>query len=315
MYLLYLDASGNPELSDTNSKHYVLRGVCMKESSWFTLDRRLRGLNKRYQYFEHEFELHVKQFACTIKEQQQVTNFESLSWSDRWDQVESIRDMKLAAEKDPKARQARKDRYAETANFIHLSRAERSALLEEAVQILATHTGIKLFAEAISKSTPSITSGRVKPTLQAFEQVASRFDAYLSAIGERRTRANPRARIDYGLLILDHDKSTERTIESTFKKFREQGHSFGSLRNVIDVPFFASSEKVSGLQIVDVASYVIRRYLDTGAVPGSHEERLFQSIFPQFDRDNTGRLHGLRHYTSSGSCSCLICRERGHSAP
>ena len=77
--------------------------------------------------------------------------------------------------------------------------------------------------------------------------------------------------------------------------------------------FFASSAKVGGLQIVDVAAYIVRRYLDTGAVPGSHEERLFRSIFPKFDRDGIGKLHGLRHYVVAGPCNFLICTKRGHS--
>jgi hypothetical protein len=124
---------------------------------------------------------------------------------------------------------------------------------------------------------------------------------------------SPRRSIDYGLLILDQDVATEATIDALFRHFREHGHSFGQLTHVIDVPFFASSGKVGGLQLVDVCSYVVRRYLDTGARPGSHEERQFQKLFPRFDRDTSGKLHGLRHYVRAGDCRCLICQERGHA--
>ncbi len=85
------------------------------------------------------------------------------------------------------------------------------------------------------------------------------------------------------------------------------------MTHVIDVPFFASSAKVGGLQLADVAAYVVRRYVDRGAILGSHEERHFTKIFQRFDRDTLGHLHGLRHYVPANSCICLICSERGHA--
>lgn len=119
--------------------------------------------------------------------------------------------------------------------------------------------------------------------------------------------------INRGLLILDQDASTQSVVEPLFRRFREHGHPFGEMTHVIDVPFFGSSAKVGGLQLADVAAYVLRRYLDKGAVPGSHEERNFMQLFQRFDRDNYGKLHGLRHYVPPTSCNCVICRERGHS--
>jgi hypothetical protein len=47
-------------------------------------------------------------------------------------------------------------------------------------------------------------------------------------------------------------------------------------------------------------------------VAGSHEERNFNRIVHRFDRGSDGRLHGLRHYVQSGTCSCVICQLRGH---
>jgi len=129
-----------------------------------------------------------------------------------------------------------------------------------------------------------------------------------------KLQRSPRRAIDYGLLILDQDASTEGTIEGLFRRFREHGHPFGNMTHVIDVPFFASSAKVGGLQIADVASYIVRRYVDTGALPGSFEERNFQKLYPRFDRDSYGKLHGMRHYIPPNTCRCMICVERGHSA-
>lgn len=313
MYLLYLDASGTPDVGDPMSTHYVLAGLCMRDGSWFGLDKRLRKLKARYQFSGLEFELHVKQFAVTISEQDEIPDFDQLSWTDRRSQVLAIRRRKLDAETDSKKRELRRSKYRETLPFIHLSRRERSELLEEAVALIATHNGIRLFGEAINKRHPLMLDGTHSPTRQAFEQVVSRFDTFLKKKDSWKLQANPRRMIDYGLLILDQDPSTEARIDRLFQSFRQDGHSFGRLDHVIDVPFFASSAKVSGLQIADVCAYVIRRYLETGAKLGSHEERQFMSLFPRFDRDNYGKLHGLRHYVAAGTCHCVICRERGHA--
>src|SRR3974390_3189165 len=48
MYLLYVDASGAADLSDVNTRHYVLVGLCVHEGTWFALDKRLNGLTSAY---------------------------------------------------------------------------------------------------------------------------------------------------------------------------------------------------------------------------------------------------------------------------
>jgi hypothetical protein len=156
-------------------------------------------------------------------------------------------------------------------------------------------------------------SGTTDLREQAFTQVIARFDTFLQKKASWKLQKTPRARVDNGLLMHDQDQSTQSVVEPLFKKFRQKGHEFGRIKHVIDVPFFGSSAKVGGLQLADVAAYVLRRYLDRGALARSHEERHFMQIFQKFDRDKFGKLHGLRHYVPAASCHCLICRERGHS--
>lgn len=318
MYLLYLDASGTPELQDRNSKHYVLLGLCMHEKSWFGLDKRLQSVKQRYCFpgqNPEEFEIHVKQFACTINEQNLIPNFESLSWTDRRQRVLEEQNKKIDAEPTSDKKRARRDKYKGTAPFVHLSRRERSQLLEDAIDIIAGYDGkIRLFAEAIDKSHPNVVAGEIDPCEQAFTQVVSRFDRFLQKKDRWKLAGSPRRSIDYGLLMLDQDESTQSTVEPLFRRFRQQGHPFGQMTHVIDVPFFGSSTKVGGLQLADVAAYVVRRYLDKGATLESHEERHFRQLFPLFDRDSFGKLHGIRHYVVANLCECLVCRERGHSA-
>jgi hypothetical protein len=312
MFLLYLDASGTPEQQDVNTRHYVYVGLCMHEGSWFGLDRRLQVLEAKYAYPSTAFELHVKQFAITIKEQDSIPHFEEMSRADRREKVLEIRHQLIAAETTPDDRRKRRDRYKETDPFIHLSRRERSQMLEDAVDVIAGHEKVKLFGEAIDKRHPTVVGKGVDPVCQAFTQVVARFDKYLQMRHSWQLQAASRPPINKGLLILDKDESTEATLHNTFKGFRRHGHALGEMRHVIDVPFFAPSDRVGGLQFADVCAYVVRRYLDTGAREGSHEERQFLKLFQRFDRDRYGRLHGLRHYTPTGTCRCRICLERGH---
>lgn len=314
MYLLYVDASGTAELSDVNTRHYVLVGLCVHEGTWFALDKRLNGLKSSFCEYGREFELHAKQFTCSIKEQDEIPNFADMSWTDRRARVMAIRKAKIDAETMAPAKKKRMERFKSTEPFVHLSRLERSRLLEKALDLVGAHEGIRLFGEAVSKVHPGVITGNIDPVSQAFEQVVSRFDAYLKRRDDWKLQRSPRRSIDNGLLVLDQDYSTEATIFKQFRGYRRDGHPWGKMRHVIDVPFFASSEHVCGLQLVDICAYAVRRYLDTNAVSGSHEERNFQRIYHKFDRDNLGKLHGLRHYVSAGSCNCQICQERGHGA-
>jgi hypothetical protein len=315
MYLLYIDASGSADLSDVNTRHYVLIGLCVHEGTWFALDKRLNGLKAGYCQHGEEFELHAAQFACTIKEQDEIPGFADMSRTDRRARVEALRQSKIAAETSPTAKKRRADVYKRTEPFIHLTRQERSRLLEDALELVGAHKGISLFGEAISKSHPGVLDGNIDPVYQSFEQVVSRFDAFLKRHDDWKLQKSPRRTIDNGLLVLDRDYATEASLADQFKDYRKSGHPWGKMRHVIDIPFFTSSERVCGLQLVDICAFAVRRYLDTKAVPGSHEERNFQRIYHRFDRNNVGKLHGLRHYVPAGTCNCLICQDRGHAPP
>jgi hypothetical protein len=117
MFLLYLDASGTPDPKDVNTKHYVLVGLCMHESTWFGLDKRIQVLKRKYCFPGEDperFEIHVKQFAVSCKEQEDIGGFDGLSWTDRRSQVRILRDGKLKAEKDPDKHEKRRKQYRET---------------------------------------------------------------------------------------------------------------------------------------------------------------------------------------------------------
>ena len=98
MYVLYLDASGTPDLQDS-SKHYVLVGLCMHEGSWFGLDRRLQELKRNYCLEgtdPDQLEIHVKEFAGTINEQDEISNFEQMPRRERRARVLELQEKRFS---------------------------------------------------------------------------------------------------------------------------------------------------------------------------------------------------------------------------
>jgi len=314
MFLLYADASGTPELQDA-SRHYVLLGVCVNEGAWFGLNTRIQRLKAHYCPPGHDFELHATQFAIQIREQEQIPNFADMSWTDRRNRVHLIYQARIDAAGNATEKARLRAKYRGVAPYIHLTRQERSQLLTDTLELVAGHEGIRLFAEAVSKSHPAVVAGQISPVRQAFAQVVSRFDAFLQQRYRWKLQRSDRPNIDNGLLILDQDYNTEATVQQQFDGFRQHGHPWGDMRHVIDVPFYASSDRLAGLQIADICAYAVRRYLDRGAIAGSHEEHNFRRIFHRFDQDSYGRLHGLRHFVQPETCNCLICQQRGHAFP
>jgi uncharacterized protein DUF3800 len=312
MFLLYLDASGSPGVKDA-TKNYALVGTAVHENTWFALNKRLTGLKKKYAFPGEDFELHALAFNSAIREQNEILDFDQQNYADRRRNVEVLRAQRLARASDPKKRRRLKSEFARSRPFVHLTRSERSKLYEDSLDLIGGHKGLVLFGEAIEKKHPGVLAGNVDCVRQAFEQVITRFDAYLKRkVSWRALSAPKRVRGDKGLIVMDHDLEKEKDIEKQFANYQQQGHPWGQLEYVIDTPFFVSSEKFPGVQIVDVCAYALRRYLDKGGLVGSHEEKQFMRIFHLFDRAQ-GKLHGLRHYTQGGTCGCLVCKERGHS--
>ncbi len=138
------------------------------------------------------------------------------------------------------------------------------------------------------------------PVEYAFEQLCSRFDQFLS----RQKRDGQAQR---GLMILD--RSTRETrLQELATTFRRDGHSWGKLRNIVDVPFFVDSRASRAIQYADLVTYAMWRKFERG------EPALFDVIADKFDSSG-GIVHGLLHerYAESG-CDCPYCNSRRRSA-
>lgn len=303
MYILYLDASGVPERNQPANSHYVLLGLAVHVGTWFRLTKEIRAVKRKYVLGDvDEFELHAGWMIRPIPGQS-IAGFDDLDYLARRDAVLAERE-RIQREVWPALSKAqlKKERRAfrETESYVHLTWTERATLVDEALTAVGSYQvrnhrhPIALFAEAINKE--HLPAG-ADPVDQAFTQVVTRFERFLKnqGVGGRGV---------WGLLVSDEDQHRAKMLARLLRRFQSEGTRWGEIDQVIETPFFLDSGSNSGVQVVDLCAYAVRRYLEKG------EEDRFRRIFRRFYRTSTG-LHGLRHYTKRG-CPCLICRERGH---
>ncbi len=130
----------------------------------------------------------------------------------------------------------------------------------------------------------------------AFEQICARFDAFLKR--EFRQGNNQR-----GLMILD--RSTRETrLQTLATEFRNDGHRYGVLRNLADVPMFVDSDATRLIQFADLVSYALWRKFE------KHDNEFYDVISDSFDQEG-GIVHGLMHKTENRKdCDCPYCKTR-----
>ncbi len=83
------------------------------------------------------------------------------------------------------------------------------------------------------------------------------------------------------------------------KYFHSHGTLWTKIQRIIETPLFVNSELTGLVQIADLCSYSLRRYLE------NEETKLFDRIFERADRRNNVVV-GIRHF-STQSCECTIC--------
>ncbi len=303
MYLLYLDASGTPEIKDPNCSTYVLSGLCVHESVWPHLEQQVALLRNRYSLHNCSFELHAKDICAQLREQEKIPGFEELSWSDRRMAYEQAVEQAIQAA-PPERRSEIKLKKRATIPIAHLSRKERSQLYEEVLDLVGNVKDLVIFSEAIDKRFLLSRLGRTDAVRDAFLQVVTRFDAFLR-------RQNRRGRPNKGMIIFDDERTYKDILHKEFTQYRQVGHAWGKLEHVIEQPFFVDSAAVNAVQLIDICAYAIRRHIERAELQNPHEINNFKRLHAKFDRDGK-RLHGIRHFCSPGSCRCLVCQERGH---
>lgn len=300
MYLCYIDESGTPEVPG-NTSHFVLAGLALPIWRWNDADRQISAIMSRYDLADAE--LHTAWLLRPYLEQRQIPGFDHMGRPARRSAVERARNthlLKLQQTNRHKAYQQARKNYNHTKDYIHLTYDERVKVLHEVADCVASWGYARLFAECINKLhfDPRRTARTIEE--QAFEQVVSRFERYLT-----NTSAGAPEKV-YGLLIHDNNQTVERKHTRLMRHFHVHGTPWTPLDHIIETPLFVNSSLTSMVQMADLCAYALRRFVE------NQETALFDRIFQRADRAGVsssrpeGYTVGIRHFAGL-ACRCQIC--------
>lgn len=161
----------------------------------------------------------------------------------------------------------------------------------------ANDPGVVLFAAAIEKSDQVYGEAAVE---RATEELCRRFDIFLM---RRHHEFDDTQR---GLLVFAEGRFDKRA-KVWVRRFRELGTQWGILRNLCDIPYFASTKETRLLQVGDLVAHAVYLLYER------RDPALISAFLNRFDRQN-GVLHGLVHVRQPGAgvCDCPACYSRAN---
>lgn len=292
MFLCYLDESGTPQIPG-NTSHYILAGLSISASQWKACDREIIQLKKKYQL--QDSEIHTAWIWRPYLEQRRIPKFESLDYDTRRKEVLRYRHKHLLTIQKSNRKSCRqiKKNYRKSEPYIHLTHKQRKNLLIKFSEIISSWNFTRLFAECIDKIHFDHGKAGASVEEQAFEQVVSRVQTYLKI-----TSAGDK--MNMGMLIHDNNPNVQKKLTKLMMRFHEKGTLWTKVKNIIETPLFVDSQLTSMVQVADLCSFALRRYLE------NQETDLFNNIFRRADRKD-GRVVGVRHF-SENICRCKICQ-------
>jgi hypothetical protein len=261
---------------------------------WRDCDRAIETIKSKYGLVADE--IHVAWILRSYPEQMKINGFDALDYAQRRYQVNAYRNnelLRLQRSRNLTLYRQTKKNYAKTASYIHLAFAERRALIREIAQALSNWGFARLFAECVDKIHFDPARATKSIDEQALEQIVSRFEQYLQATSLNSPQKN------FGLLIHDNNETVAKKHTLLMKRFHKGGTGWTNLKSIIETPLFVNSELTSMVQMADLCSYALRRYLE------NKEDELFDLVFKSADRKGDVVV-GVRHFTY-GACACKIC--------
>lgn len=279
-----------------NTSHYVLAGLAIPISKWKFCENGITKIKKKFGL--ETAEIHTAWIGRKYLEQSKISNFDTFAHSQRIAEVNKFRKKAmLALQKTPtqrtKYKQVKKN-FQKTEAYIHLTFAERMQFLQELADFVGSWTFATLFIEAIDKI--HFDPARAKQTVdeQGLEQIVSRFERFMTIL-----KKNGKLTELFGTLIHDNNETVSKKHTELMQRFHAQGTFFTAIQHIIETPFFVNSELTSLVQIADLCSFSIRRYLENG------ETDLFTRIEPRIRRIK-GKVVSARHFTDD-ACKCVLC--------
>lgn len=156
---------------------------------------------------------------------------------------------------------------------------DRITAMKDALTIISKNNSYRVFGVAINKAS---AARQGKDTVgMSFEQISSRFDQYLMRLHRKKDTQR-------GIIVFDKSRE-EGAIQALASDFRRFGHTWGTIRNLAEVPLFLDSAISRLVQLADLIAYGIFRKFERG------DDQFFKIIEPQFDTEG-GIVHGFHHY-------------------
>jgi hypothetical protein len=297
-YFCYIDESGTPEVPGTTS-HFVLAGLAIPIGKWREADKQIRDILVKYDLADAE--IHTAWLLRKLIEQRKIPKFDKMDRPSRRSAVERYRAgelLRLRKLPSPKAHNQAKKNFRHTESYVHLTLPEREQLLLDVAACVAQWDFAVLFAEAIDKL--HFDEARTGRTIseQAFEQLVSRFEQFLQRDCPPET---------YGVLVHDNNETVAKKHTELMRNFHAQGTLWARIDRLAETPLFVDSKLTRMVQIADLCSYALRRYMENG------EQHLLNVVLDRGHRFK-GIAVGLRHYTVH-TCKCKICHAHNPPGP
>ena len=183
----------------------------------------------------------------------------------------------------------------------NIPEAKRLEVLDDIGGVIANanEPGVELFAAAIEKSAALYGENAV---IHATEQILTRFDKFLA---KRAELGDPQR----GLVVFAEGRFDKRA-KVWVNEFRQLGTRWGVLKNLSDIPYFASVKETRLLQVADFVAHSVFMLYER------RNPSLIQKFIHRFNmRDGT--IHGLRHFrpaSATGPCDCPACYNWSHQS-
>jgi hypothetical protein len=178
--------------------------------------------------------------------------------------------------------------------------ATRRAILHDIGQLIAdsNRPRVVLFSTVVEKSASIYGEEAVK---LATEQICKRFDTFLTRHAREHNNDIQRR------LIVFAEGHYQQRAKLWVRGFRELGTQWGVIRNLSDIPYFASTKESRLLQLADYVSHA------TFLLYERRDPSLAEPIMNRFDQRD-GVLHGLVHspHIAGRHCDCPTCFSRRH---
>lgn len=290
-YFCYVDESGTPEVPGTTS-HFVLLGLAIPIERWRDADNQISKILTRYDLADAE--IHTAWLVRPYLEERKVLGYSTMDRAGRRSAISRYRAgelLRLRRLKSPKLHNQTKKNFLKTDAYIHLSHQERVQLVVDLATCISTWDFAVLFAEAIDKL--HFDSNKMNTTIgeQAFEQLVSRFQQFLVKCGGQN---------GYGVLVHDNNQTVSQKHTQLMRQFHDAGTLWAKIDRIGETLLFVDSKLTRMVQVADLCSYVIRRYVENS------EDNLLKMVLNRADKVNNIAV-GIRHF-SDLQCICEICK-------